>query len=103
MRIPRTRAEALDAVAVELRSEQAAALGRGGRMLEAVLETLTQVEQQLATTEGAARQPLLREHLELRKKAETQQWYLVVQREALGLYQHGGVYERFPIPRAIRE
>ncbi len=37
-------------------------------------------------------------HRTLRKRAETYLFYLVVQREAIGLRNHDDVYERYAVP-----
>lgn len=103
MHIPRNRSEALEATQVELRAEQAASLGKVGNKLELLLAELTDTEQQLARAKGDDRPSLVRLHAEQRKEAEKYLYYLVVQREALGLYQHDTVYERYTLPQAIRQ
>ncbi|HZH79252.1 MAG TPA: hypothetical protein VEY88_24740 [Archangium sp.] len=40
-------------------------------------------------------------HKELRAEAEKQRWYLVIQREALGLRQHADLEEMYPLPPAV--
>jgi hypothetical protein len=41
-------------------------------------------------------------HQALRAEAEKYRWYLVVQREAMGLLNHEVVFEHYKIPEAIR-
>lgn len=100
---PRTREEALGSVEREVRLEQATSLGRVGRQLEVFLEKLEAVRQALEGLEGPARRPLVLAHAELRKQAELYLWYLTVQREAMGIRQHGDLEDFYPIPRSIRE
>jgi hypothetical protein len=102
VQIPRTREEALGKVEAELRAEMAASLGRVGKQLDALLERLGGIEAQLATASGPARQGLVGQHQQLRKEAEHCAWKLVVQREAMGLFHHAVVAEKYPIPPPIK-
>jgi hypothetical protein len=103
MLIPRTRDEALTAVETEIRAEKAASLGRVSKQLEAFLADAAAVRLQLETTAGEARAPLLKQHAQARAGAEKYLWYLIVQREALGLFRHDEVEERYPVPPALKE
>ena len=101
MFVPRTREEALGSVDQEIRKEQSTALGRVGARLELFLDELAQLERSLAGLTGDGRRPLLSAHAEARKQAEMHRWYLTVQREAMGIRQHGDLEIHYPIPRAI--
>lgn len=103
MLFPKTREEALGSVEHEVRKEKATALGRVGRRLEGFLEELQDLQQRLARLDGADRRALVIAHAEVRKQAELYLWYLVVQREAMGIRQHSELDDYYPIPRAIRE
>jgi hypothetical protein len=86
------------AIEVELRKEKAGALRRVGTLLESLLTELGELQRQLGTVTGDARARVLARHRELRAQAEKQQWYLIVQREAMGLTKHHDVYEQYKIP-----
>ena len=49
----------------------------------------------------SARARIVARHRELRAEAENQHWYLIVQREAMGLRHHGDIYELYRLPAAI--
>ena len=72
----------LAALEVEIRGEIAASLGRVAEKLEGFLA-------ELARLEAAPRTPaIVAEHLAVRAQAELYLWYLIVQREAIGLRDH---------------
>ncbi len=78
----------LHPVESELQKERAASLGRTGAQLEQSLEAW-RTAQARGGDVGA-----------LRAEAQKRLWYLVVQREAVGLRNHRDVYELYGIPRA---
>ncbi len=80
----------------QLRGEKASTLGRVGHRLEGLLDQLAQVEAELAG--GGDRATLVARHAALRAQAKEQLWFLIVQREALGLFRHADVYRVYPIP-----
>lgn len=80
-----------------LRAEKATALGRVGARLEALLQQLADVEARARSGEGD-RAELAARHAELREQAKLQLWYLIVQREAMGLHRHHDVYRVYVIP-----
>jgi len=90
------------AIEVEIRKEKASALKRVANKLESLIEELKTLETQAVALAGDARASLLRRHAEVRAEAEKQQWYLIVQREAMGLSQHRDVYELYPIPPKLK-
>jgi hypothetical protein len=67
----------------ELQQERATSLGRAGEKLEAAMKQWRE--------SGAA---------PARAEAQKRLWYLVVQREALGLRRHREVYELYGVPRS---
>ncbi len=76
----------------EIRGEMAASLGRVGARLEALLAELARL---------AAARPdprVVAEHRAVRARAELNLWYLVVQREAMGLRDHSRLREQYVIP-----
>ena len=73
----------------EIIEEKAATLGRVTARLEATLAALE-----------AAEDPALR--ASLREEAAEWLWYVVVQREAIGVTHHDALFEAYRIPPAIR-
>jgi hypothetical protein len=87
--------DAVAAVEHELRAEMASSLGRVAEKLEGFLARLAA----LAAEHARAPHPLLMaEHAAVRREAELHLWYLVVQREAMGLRHHARLYATYPIP-----
>ncbi len=80
-----------------LRGEKATALGRVGSRIEALLAQLADLEAKVSSGEGV-RSELVARHAELREQAKLQLWYLIVQREAMGLFRHHDVYRVYVIP-----
>jgi len=84
---------------VELRSEKATALRRVGFKLEKLIAQIRALDEELATLTGEQRQLRLEERKKLWTEAETQRWYLIVQREAMGMTQHHDVDTLYPLPK----
>jgi hypothetical protein len=86
----------------ELLAEKAAALGRAGESLAAALAALSQAE---AALTGAAPEtlPALRvRRRELRDLAAERLWYVLCQREAVGIFQHEGMLREQRVPPEVR-
>jgi hypothetical protein len=88
------------AIEAEIRKEKASGLRRVGTRLESLIAELVGLEAELRTAAGDRRSRVLARHREVRAEAEKQQWYLIVQREAMGLTKHHDVYEQYKIPPA---
>ncbi|MBL8953860.1 MAG: hypothetical protein JNK82_23995 [Myxococcaceae bacterium] len=73
------------AIEPELEAERAASLGRAGRRLEVAL-----AEWRASPTP------------ETLEEAQTRLWYLVVQRESIGLRVHRDLYELYDVPTTWR-
>jgi len=80
--------EANEAIRKQILGEKTSALARAVRALEAALA-------ELARAPAAARADALAE-------AAERLWFVVVQREAMGLLRHELVYETLRVPRAVR-
>jgi hypothetical protein len=89
------------AIEVEIQSEKASAMRRVASRLEALLMELEETEKVLRETSGPARARLVARHKELRADADKQRWYLIVQREAMGLRHHGDIYEMYCLPAPV--
>lgn len=83
--LPRNRADALTNVEAELKHEQADAMRRTAQAFEAALMRYRNEPSEVA-----------------RADAQRRLWYLVVQREALGLNHHLELYERYEVPQGWR-
>jgi hypothetical protein len=89
------------AIEVEMRREKVSALRRVGGKLESLLADLRALEADPPRTDGD-RARFVERHKQLRAEAEKYRWYLIIQREAVGLSNHDDVFTQFPIPAAIR-
>ncbi len=90
------------AIEVQFRQEGALSLRRAGEKLEKTIGELTRLEKELSSASGPARTKKLAEYQQMRAEAEHQRWCLVVQREALGLWNHQEVDLMYRIPPPVR-
>ncbi len=90
------------AIEVALRQEKAGALRRVGEKLEKLLTELKGLESELRKLTGPQREKKLALYQQLRSDAEYQRWCLVVQREAMGLFNHSEVDLMYPVPPALK-
>lgn len=90
------------AIEVEIRKEKASALRLVAGKLEAAISDLRGLESKLPASGAPDRRRFVERHQALRAEAEKHRYYLVVQREAMGLLNHDAVFEHYPIPEAIR-
>jgi hypothetical protein len=90
-----------EAVVREIRSEKAGALSRVAEGLEKALAELARAEAALAAA-GRARSILLARRQECVSEAAERLWYLVIQRESVGITRHETVYDVFRVPREVR-
>ena len=88
------RGEATQAIQKEIRSEKAAALAHAVEALESALRALA------GHDAGGGRRPALRE--ELVADAAERLWYVVIQREAMGLLRHDVLHEVLRVPAEVR-
>jgi hypothetical protein len=95
----RARNEPLDGLEYEIAREQAAALGRAGRRLEAALAALVAFDAGEASEPTAARDT--RARVALVAAAGTALWYYVVQREACGLRDSRQVLRDYRVPGEV--
>jgi hypothetical protein len=84
---------AYEAIELELLEEKAATLARAAEKLEAALAALAAAETDPAATPGAA---------ELIEEAAEALWFVVVQREAIGLTAHDEVFRIYGVPDRVR-
>jgi hypothetical protein len=86
----------------ELVQERACALLRISSALEGILRSLERLGSEIAAAAaGPDRDARLALHALTLKEARRYRWYLEVQREALGLRNHAGLDEHYPMPAPI--
>jgi hypothetical protein len=81
----------------EIQGEKAATLGRVADKLQAALAALAAAE---GAPAGTAENDLA--HARLLEEAAEWLWYLVVQREAIGLTSHDALFETYRVPPLVR-
>ena len=85
----------------EILQEKAETLLRISRTLSGILDELVCMKERVPALEGREREEGTRRFNSLCDQAELYFWYLLVQREALGLRHHDGLEEFYPIPRRL--
>ncbi|MCU0659332.1 MAG: hypothetical protein MUF64_29950 [Polyangiaceae bacterium] len=97
------RFDMMQLLEAEMRLERTSALARlGDRLQKAIDETRALAERLRDEPPGEQRLRLLQQHQEARQRADRDRFYLIVQREALGLTEHAVVDEIYPLPPAAR-
>jgi hypothetical protein len=91
--------DGLAALYLEIAAEKAGALGRIAEKLQTRLDACARAREQLSElAAGPARAKLLGEYEQLRQDAKLHYWYLMVQRESIGLYDHKAIAQLYPMP-----
>jgi hypothetical protein len=86
----------------ELAGEKAAMLGLAGERFESALAALARFDAEQAAREPAEREALAGRRRDLRAHAAERLWYLLVQREAMGLGHHEGLFQYYRVPAEVR-
>ena len=94
-------AESLARTEAELRAEKAAALARIAATLEGLLAELSRRRETFGALSSEERAAAAEAYDALREQARLYRWYLVVQREALGLVRHDDVDRHYPPPEPL--
>ena len=94
-------AESLARTESELRAEKAAALARIAGTLEGLLAELRRRRESFTRLSSEERTATAEAYDALREQARLYRWYLVVQREALGLVRHDDVDRHYPPPEPL--
>jgi hypothetical protein len=92
---PRKPADGLAALHMEFAAEKAGAMARVTEKLEVRLATCARLAAAYAEAPDAE---LAAEYERVRQDAKLHHWYLIVQREAIGLYDHTLIARLYPIP-----
>lgn len=85
------------AIEVELMRERSSALRRVGHTLESLSAKLHELHSAIERGDRP-RASAIAEYRDLYAEAEKQRWYLIVQREAMGLHHHGELDIQYPLP-----
>jgi hypothetical protein len=101
MRSMERTAEGLARTEAELRAEKAAALARIAGTLEGLLAELARRRESFGRLSREERGPAAEAYDALREQARLYRWYLVVQREALGLVRHDDLDRHYPLPEPL--
>lgn len=89
------------AIEVEIRAEKASAIRRVAAGLEYYLAEMQSLEAEARRVKGSELTRVQKRFDEIRELARRQLWYLIVQREAMGLYHHDDVYEIYKVPKTL--
>jgi hypothetical protein len=90
------------AVEVGIRQEKAGALRRVGEKLETLIAEMKRLDGELRTLSGPPRARRVGEYQQLWSDADYQRWCLIVQREAIGLWNHAEVDLMYPLPPKMK-
>jgi hypothetical protein len=87
------------AIEIQIKAEAVSSVRALGQRIEKQLTELQQLGQQVrAMAPSPARDKKLAEYDEKRRDAEYRKWTLIVQREAMGLFNHDDVEEIYRVP-----
>ena len=82
----------------EIREEMASALGRIGRELELLIAELHKLKERATFCNDDDRPNVLEEYKKIRTEARLYYWYLIIQRESVGLTSHDLLPTVYRIP-----
>jgi hypothetical protein len=91
-----------EAIELEILEEKAATLARATARLEATLAALAALDQAPAADTPADPDEAARQRDERIREAAEALWFVVVQREAIGLTSHDGLFRTYPVPERVR-
>jgi hypothetical protein len=94
-------ADGLARTEAEIRAEKAAALARIAGTLDGLLIELQRRRDEFERLPSGERPRAAEAYATLREQAQLYRWYLVVQREALGLFRHDDVDWHYPLPEPL--
>jgi hypothetical protein len=86
----------------ELAAERAATLGRAGERFEAALRALADLDAAIGRAGPELAGALAARRPELRAEAAERLWFLIIQREVLGMGHHESVLQQYRVPPEIR-
>jgi hypothetical protein len=92
------RALLIDKTEEEIREEMASALGRIGKKLEVLIVELNKLKERAALCNDDEKANVLEQYEKIRTKARLYYWYLIIQRESIGLTNHDLLPALYRIP-----
>ncbi len=92
------RAMLIDKTEEEIREEMASALGRIGKKLELLITELNKLKEGAVLCNDDELANVLEEYKKIRNEARLYYWYLIIQRESIGLTNHELVRTLYRIP-----
>ncbi len=92
------RAMLIDKTEEEIREEMASALGRIGKKLEVLIAELNKLKERAGLCNDDEIENVLEEYRKIRAEARLYYWYLIIQRESVGLTNHDLVRTLYRIP-----
>jgi hypothetical protein len=100
---PREPGDAFAALQLEIAEEKASAMGRVAEKLEGFIDACARLAGELRglADDDDRRARLLVDYEHARREARLHYWYLIVQRECIGLFDHGPIARLYPIPPRI--
>ena len=94
----KAQAEALGRTELEIKSEMAAALGRIGSTLAQLIADLLRIRDEIRVLPEPERLLRIESYNQIYSRAKQYYWYLIVQREAIGITNHHSLRELYPLP-----
>lgn len=92
------RAMLIDKTEEEIHEEMASALGRIGKKLEVLIAELNKLKGMAVLCNDDELANVLEEYRKIRTEARLYYWYLIIQRESIGLTNHELVRTLYRIP-----
>ena len=92
------RAMLIDKTEEEIREEMASALGRIGKKLEVLITELNNLKEKAVLCNDDELANMLDEYKKIHTEARLYYWYLIIQRESVGLTNHDLVRTMYRIP-----
>lgn len=86
----------------ELNKERAAGVGRTARTLELHLAKCAELTEEFRRASSVRRAGIVKEHAIALAEAKKWQWYLIVQREAIGVWDHEPLLRLYPLPAELK-
>ena len=88
----------IDKTEEEIREEMASALGRIGKKLEVLITELSKLKERAVLCNDDELANVLEEYKKIHTEARLYYWYLIIQRESVGLTNHELVRALYRIP-----
>lgn len=94
----KVRALLIDKTEEEIGEEMASALGRIGKELEVLIAQLHEIKEKASSCKDDEKASTLEEYKKICTKARLYYWYLIIQRESVGITNHDLLPTVYRIP-----